>query len=186
MFKKNCTKYQTLNATHREKTMFELKPLSKEAIPAALDKASCYRFLNESVEAESICLDILEVEPQNQQAIITLILSLTDQFKHDLGSAFTRARELFPRLNDDYSRIYYRGIICERRARAHLDRGGPGCGHLAYDWLRQAMDAYETSIDRSLTGNDDAILRWNACARMINNNSSVEPAEHETRETMLE
>ena len=166
--------------------MFELKPLSKEAIPAALDKASCYRFLNESVEAESICLDILEVEPQNQQAIITLILSLTDQFKHDLGSAFTRARELFPRLNDDFSRIYYRGIICERRARAHLDRGGPGCGHLAYDWLRQAMDAYETSIDRSLTGNDDAILRWNACARMINNNSSVEPAEHETRETMLE
>ena len=166
--------------------MFKLKPLSEGAIPAALEKATCYRYLNEPAEAESICLDILEVEPQNQQAIITLILSLTDQFKHDLGSAFTRARELFPRLNDDFSRIYYRGIICERRARAHLDRGGPGCGHLAYDWLRQAMDAYETSIDRSLTGNDDAILRWNACARMINNNSSVEPAEHEARETMLE
>ena len=166
--------------------MFELKPLSKEAIPAALDKASCYRFLNESVEAESICLDILEVEPQNQQAIITLILSLTDQFKHDLGSAFTRARELFPRLNDDYSRIYYRGIICERRARAHMDRGGPGCGHLAYDWLRQAMDAYETSIDKSLTANDDAILRWNACARIIMNDSSVAHAIEENRESMLE
>ena len=166
--------------------MFELKPLSKEAIPAALEKASCNRFLNEPVEAESICLDILEVEPQNQQAIITLILSLTDQFRYDLGSAFTKARELFARLNDEYSRIYYRGIICERRARAHMDRGGPGSGHLAYDWLRQAMDAYETAIDKSLTGNDDAILRWNACARMINHNPSVEPAEQETRETMLE
>ena len=166
--------------------MFELKPISKEAIPAALDKANCYRFLNEPVEAESICLDILEVEPQNQQAIITLLLSLTDQFGHDLGRAFTRARELFPRLNDDYSRIYYRGIICERRARAHFDRGGPGSGHLAYDWFRQAMDAYESAIDKSLTGNADAILRWNACARMIMNNSSVEPAESEARETMLE
>ena len=166
--------------------MFELKPISKEAIPAALDKANWYRFLNQPVDAESICLDILEVEPQNQQAIITLLLSLTDQFKHDLARAFTKARELFPRLNDEYSRIYYRGLICERRARAHLDREGPGSGHLAYDWFRQAMDAYETAIDKSFTENDDAILRWNACARTMNTNASVKPAEVESRETMLE
>jgi hypothetical protein len=166
--------------------MFKLKPLSKEAIPAALEKANCYRYLNEPVEAESICLDILEVEPDNQQAITTLLLSLTDQFGHDLGTSFTKARELFPRLDDEYSRIYYRGIICERRARAHLDRGGPGSGHLAYDWLRQAMDAFETAIGKRLAGNDDAILRWNACARIIMNNSSVEPAQEESRESMLE
>ena len=166
--------------------MFELKPLSKEAIPAALEKANCYRFLNEPIEAESICLDILEVEPDNQQAIITLLLSLTDQFGHNLGATFTKARDLFPRLKDEYSRIYYRGIICERRAKAHLDRGGPGSGHLAYDWLRQAMDAYESAIDKRLAGNDDAILRWNACARIIMNNSSVVPAKEENRESMLE
>jgi hypothetical protein len=166
--------------------MFKLKPLSKEAIPAALEKANCYRYLNEPVEAESICLDILEVEPDNQQAITTLLLSLTDQFGHDLGKSFTKARELFPRLEDEYSRIYYRGIICERRARAHLDRGGPGSGHLAYDWLRQAMDAFETAIDKRLAGNDDAVLRWNACARIIMNNSSVKPAPEESRESMLE
>ena len=166
--------------------MFKLKPLSQEAIPAALEKANCYRFLNEAAEAESICLDILEVEPDNQQAIITLLLSLTDQFGRDLGAAFTRARELFPRLADEYSRIYYRGIICESRAKAHLDRGGPGSGHLVYDWLRQAMDAYESAIDKRLAGNDDAILRWNACARMIMNNSSVAPAKEERRESMLE
>ena len=166
--------------------MFKLKPLSKEAIPAALEKANCYRFLNEPVEAESICLDILEVEPENQQAIVTLLLSLTDQFGHDLGRSFTKARDLFSRLEDEYSRIYYRGIICERRARAHLDRGGPGSGHLAYDWFRQAMDAYESAIDQRLSGNDDAILRWNACARIMMNNSTVAPGKEENRESMLE
>ncbi len=166
--------------------MFELKPISKEAIPAALDKANCYRYLNEPVGAESICLDILEVEPENQQAITTLLLSLTDQFENDLARTFTRARELFPRLNDEYSRIYYRGLICERRARAHLDRGGPGSGHLAYDWFHQAMEAYETAIDKSLTGNDDAILRWNACARMVNNDPAVKPGQEQARESMLE
>ena len=166
--------------------MFKLKPLSKEAIPAALEKANCYRFLNESFEAERLCLDILEVEPDHQQAIITLLLSLTDQFGHDLGASFTKARELFPRLEDEYSRIYYRGIICERRAKAHLDRGGPGSGHLAYDWFRQAMDAYESAIDKRLAGNDDAVLRWNACARMLMNQSSVVPAKEESRESMLE
>ena len=166
--------------------MFKLKPLSKEAIPAALEKANCYRFLNEPVGAESICLDILEVEPDNQQAIITLLLSLTDQFEHDLGVSFTKARELFPRLTDEYNRIYYRGLICERRARAHLDRGGPGSGHLAYDWFRQAMEAYETAIDKRLAGTDDAILRWNACARIIMDNSSVVPAKEDSRESMLE
>ncbi len=166
--------------------MFKLKPLSKEAIPAALEKANCYRFLNEPIEAESICLDILEVEPENQQAIITLLLALTDQFGHDLGTQFTRARDLFPRLKDEYSRIYYRGIICERRAKVHLDRGGPGSGHLAYDWFRQAMEAYDSAIDKRLAGNDDAILRWNACARIVMNNSSVVPAGQENRESMLE
>jgi hypothetical protein len=166
--------------------MFKLKPLSKEAIPAALEKANCYRFLNEPVEAESICLDILEAEPDHQQAIITLLLSLTDQFRHDLGASFTRARNLLPRLKDEYCRIYYRGIICERRAKAHLDRGGPGSGHLAYDWFRQAMDAYESAIDKRLAGNADAILRWNACARIMMNNSSVEPSKEENRESMLE
>lgn len=166
--------------------MFKLKPLSKEAIPAALDKANCYRFLNEPLEAESICLDILEVEPENQQAIITLLLSLTDQFRRDLSRTFTKARDLFPRLEDKYSRTYYRGIICERRAKAHLDREGPGSGHLAYDWLRQAMEAYESAIDQRLSGNDDAILRWNACARIIMNNSSVTPGREQNRESMLE
>ena len=142
--------------------MFDLKPLSEEAIPDALEKATCYRYLNESAEAESICLDILEVQSDHQQALITLILALTDQFERDLRLTFPKAREAVKRLTDEYCRIYYRGIVCERRAKVHHERGGPGSGHLAYDWFRQAMDAYEQAIDKRLAGNDDAILRWNA------------------------
>jgi len=166
--------------------MYKLKPLSKDAIPAALEKATCYRYLNESAEAESICLDILEVEPDNQPALITLILALTDQFNRNLSQSFPRSREAVKRLTDEYCRIYYRGIICERRAKVHFERGGPGSGHLAYDWFRQAMDAYEKAIDKRLAGNGDAILRWNACARLIMNNSDLVPAEKGTREFMLE
>jgi len=166
--------------------MFKLKPLSQDAIPAALEKATCYRYLNESAEAESICLDILEVEPDNQPALITLILALTDQFNRNLSQSFPRSREAVKRLTDEYCRIYYRGIICERRAKVHFERGGPGSGHLAYDWFRQAMDAYEKAIDKRLAGNGDAILRWNACARLIMNNSDLVPAEKGTREFMLE
>ena len=48
--------------------MFDLKPLSKDAIESALAKAERHRFLNEPDEAESICLDVLEVDPDNQPA----------------------------------------------------------------------------------------------------------------------
>ena len=134
----------------------------------------------------SICLDILEVEPDNQPALVTLILALTDQFDRNLSQFFPRSREAVKRLTDEYCRIYYRGIICERRAKVHFERGGPGSGHLAYDWFRQAMEAYEKAIDKRLAGNGDAILRWNACARLIMNNSDLVPAEKGTREFMLE
>jgi len=42
--------------------MYELKRLTKEAVPRALEKAERYRLLNEPTEAESICQDILRVE----------------------------------------------------------------------------------------------------------------------------
>jgi tetratricopeptide (TPR) repeat protein len=166
--------------------MFKLKPLSVGAIPAALEKATCYRYLNEPAEAESICLDILEVEPDNQQALITLILALTDQFANELSQPFAKAREAVQRLTDSYCRNYYRGIICERRAKVHFGRGNPGSGPLAYDWFRQAMSAYEKALNQRLAGNDDAVLRWNACARIIMNSPALAPAGAESREVMLE
>ena len=46
----------------------EVIPISPDAVPAALEKAEHYRLLNEPEEAESICVDVLEVEPDDQQA----------------------------------------------------------------------------------------------------------------------
>src|SRR5262245_5730837 len=57
--------------------MFEPKPISRDAIPAALAKAERYRLLNEPLEAESICLDVLQIDGANQDAIVMLLLALT-------------------------------------------------------------------------------------------------------------
>jgi tetratricopeptide (TPR) repeat protein len=164
----------------------KLKSLSKEAIPAALDKARQYRLLNESVEAESICLDVLEVEPDNQQALIIMLLAVTDQFVLELNPAFGNAQELLNRLCDGYCRSYYSGIILERRAKVHLSRGGLGSGALAYDWFRQAMEAYEAAIKIRPSGNDEALLRWNTCARILMKHPELKPDIEDREEQMLE
>ena len=147
--------------------MFEMKPLAKEAIPRALEKAERYRLLNEPAEAESICLDVLNIDPGNQKALIVLLLSLTDQFEKRVSA--TEARELLPRIQGDYEKAYYAGIICERRAKALLEHGRPGSAFVAYEGLREAMTWYEQAETLRPPGNDDAILRWNACARIIMN-----------------
>lgn len=165
---------------------FKLKSISKEAIPAALDKARQYRLLKEPAEAESICMDILEVEPDNQQALIVRLLAITDQFELELNPAFANARELLNRICDGYCKSYYAGIIFERRAKAHLFRGGPGSDALAYNWLRQAMEAYEEALRIRTAGNEEAILRWNACARYLMNHPELKPSEEVTEEHMLE
>ena len=86
--------------------MFELKPLHKEAIPQALEKAHHYRLLNEPSEAESICLDVLEVDKDNQDALVTLLLALTDRFTRGYAIGATKAKEALGRLKDDYQREY--------------------------------------------------------------------------------
>ncbi len=155
--------------------MIELKPLSQQAVAAALDKADHYRLLNEPVQAESICLDVLEVEPDNQRALVTMVLALTDQFGDSLNRTFREVKGLVPRLADDYARAYYWGIACERRARAHLNAGSMGAGYMAYDWFHQALESYEQAQQHAPEGNEDAVLRWNACARVINRNPDVVP-----------
>ena len=145
----------------------DLKPITREGVPAALQKAERYRLLNDSNAAESIWLDILGVEPENQQALVTLLLSVTDQFMEDAGDAVKRARDVLPRLKDDYKRAYYAGIIAERKAKALLRLGGPSADAVAHDWFRDAMRWYEKAEALRPAGNDEAILRWNACARML-------------------
>lgn len=166
--------------------MFELKPLSEGGIEAALRKAVRYRLLNEPFEAESICLDILGVDADNQQALTTLVLALTDQFGHEGGATVKDAQALIPQLKSAYDRNYYAGIICERRGEAYLRGHSTGTGPIAYDWLRKAMSFYEEAERLSPGGNDDPILRWNTCARLINRYEHLRPSEPHRAPVMLE
>ena len=166
--------------------MFELKPLSPEALPAALDKALRYRLLNEPMQAESICRDILRVDPDHREALITLILALTDQFGQRLAANFAEAEKMVARLGEEYDRLYYRGIVCERRANAHHQTRGPGSGNLAYDWYRQAMELYERAAELAEPGNAEAVLRWNTCVRMLRQNADLKPAPDEAFHPLLE
>ncbi|MEE9256498.1 MAG: hypothetical protein V3V56_04940 [bacterium] len=165
---------------------FQLKTLAKEAIPAAIKRAEHYRLLNESSPAESICLDVLEVEPENQQVLVTLLLALTDQFDHYTSGLFKKACEVLPRIHDEYSRAYYEGIIWERRAKAQAQRANPGSGHSAYDSYIRAMECFEKALPIRPPGNDDAILRWNNCARTIMRKRELRPAPEDAFTTWLE
>jgi hypothetical protein len=166
--------------------MFELKKLSQEGVAAALAKVERYRLLNEPWEAESICLDVLAVEPENQQALVMLLLARTDQLGNERGATVEDARALLPRLKSDYERAYYSGIICERRARAFLARPQAGSGTVAYQWFRQAMEHYEDAERLRPAGNDNALLRWNTCARAIMRHPNVRPEEGHPVPQLLE
>ena len=143
----------------------ELKRMNREAIPRALEKVDRYRLLNDPEQAESICRDILAIDPENQEAIAKLLLCFTDQFSQ--GNINKEADSLLSRLTDDYQREYYRGIVLERSGRAALSREFPDSRHDAYEWMREAMEAYEKASTLSVLDNSDAVLRWNACARAI-------------------
>jgi hypothetical protein len=158
--------------------MFDLKPLHPEAVPAALERAVRYRLLNEPGAAESICLDVLLIDPDNQQALVTLFLAMTERFEKGYAVADTRIEDVLARLRDEYERTYYKGILWERRAKARLSKGTPGSEYAAYDWFREAMKWFEKAEAIRPAGNDDAILRWNSCARIITaNNLSARPEE---------
>ncbi len=159
--------------------MFNLRPLSKEAIPAALEKAMRYRLLNEPGDAESICLDVLQLEPNNQQALVTLLLAMTDHVAKGYAIGDTQIKKVLACLSDDYERAYYSGIVSERYAKVQLNLGTPFGKFIAYDSLREAMTWFEKAEAIRPPGNDDAILRWNTCARMIQNNQLVPRQEAE-------
>jgi hypothetical protein len=163
--------------------MWELKAISRDAIPEALAKAERYRLLNEASEAESICEDVLRIDQENQQALITLLLAITDQFEHGVPSS--RAREALPRLQTEYERAYYGGIIWEREAKCELKHARYGSGPIVYEALRKAMQLYERAESVRPFGNDDALLRWNACARLLMANPHVRPAEQTAPEPIL-
>jgi tetratricopeptide (TPR) repeat protein len=146
---------------------FKLKPLSRGAIEAATEKAEHYRLLNQPRLAESICQDILAIDSDNQKAMIILLLALTDQFVRSSSKGSKQALELAGKLKDEYSKIYYTGIVYERQGATALGSGLPGADFDACEWYLDAMECYEKAEKLAPSGNDDAILRWNTCARII-------------------
>src|SRR5215470_1890986 len=134
---------------------FELKSISVQSIPEALAKVERYRLLNEPALAESICLDILAIVPDHQQALISLLLARTDQFPLQVPAK--AAQEILARIQGDYEQAYYAGIIWERVGHNRIRQGGTGGGLSAYHALREAMVHYERAINFASLGNDDAI-----------------------------
>ena len=146
---------------------YQLKHISPDAIAEAVEKAELYRSLNEPEEAESICRDILAVEPRHQLALRLLGLALTDQFT---SKGMDRSREterIFEDLQDPYERLYYLGILYERRAKAQLNAGNPRASILAL--FEEALRLFAEAERIRPAGNDDAILRWNRCVRLLQN-----------------
>jgi hypothetical protein len=156
---------------------FDLKPIAAASIPEALAKAERYRFLNEPSLAESICLDILAIDPANQQALISLLLARTDQL--DSGVTPASAHEALAGIRGEYERAYYAGVIWERTGHHYLRQERPGSSAAAYDALREAMECYSRAEALRPPGNDDALLRWNTCARIIMRNPAVRPQPRE-------
>ncbi len=157
---------------------FELKSISEESVPEALAKVERYRLLNEPALAESICLDVLAIHPDHQQALISLLLARTDQFHSNAQPK--DALEILARITGDYEQAYYAGIISERLGHARIRMGDPGARVSAYHAFHDAMAHYERATKFARHGNDDAILRWNTCARTIMQNPNMQPlADHD-------
>jgi tetratricopeptide (TPR) repeat protein len=154
-------------ASTSETRTFELKPLSKDGIEASIGKAEHYRLLNQPRLAESICLDILSIDPDNQKASIILLLALTDQFGDSFSKTASQALTIVKGLKDEYSKLYYSGIIHERQGAAALKSGTPGSDYDAYEWYCEAMEFFEKADAINKEDNNDPILRWNTCARII-------------------
>ena len=167
--------------------MVELKVLTSEAVPSALEKAKRYRLLNEPDEAESICQDILAVDPDHQEALITLLLAVTDKFNEQgVQPLFEEATAIVARMDTSYCKFYYTGIVFERRAKFHFKQRGPGSGAVAYDWFAKAMHQYDRALNGCDPDNQDAILRWNSCARFINRHPELKSFEADRTEMMLD
>ena len=145
----------------------QLKTISREAIPEATAKADWYRLLNEPGEAESICRDVLAVDSGEQTALRLLGLAITDQFSGTPSDRRAEAEAVFQKLEDPYERLYFAGIVCERFAKAQLAAGRPP--HTMIVLFEDALKWFEEAEKIRPAGNDEAILRWNRCVRILNN-----------------
>lgn len=159
----------------------KLKSISQSGIAEANSKAEFYRLLNEPEETESICHDVLAIDPENQDALRTLGLAITDQFNGSPDDRYAEAEDTLRRLSNAYERWYYTGLMHERRAKAQLGAGRPP--HTLMVLFEEAMHCFAEAEKIRPQGNDDAILRWNRCVRIL---ESRPEADWRQPEEMLE
>jgi tetratricopeptide (TPR) repeat protein len=150
----------------------KLKTISKDGIAEAISKAEVYRFLNEPEESESICHDILAADPENQTALKILGLAITDEFTGESSDRYSEAESMFLRLTDGYEKQYCLGLLCERLAKAQMRAGRPP--HAVTVLFQEAMRHFEAAEKIHPPRNDDAVLRWNRCARLLEKLPRVE------------
>ena len=164
--------------------MIELKRIKPETISRAMAKAERYRLLNEPRESISICRDVLGVDPNHQEAIVTLLLSITDLFPSCDLQHPQEAESLVERLDDDYRRVYYDGVIAERWAKSKWKRHAPS--HIVHEHLINAMSKYEQAASLSAADNDDALMRWNTCARLLNEHPEIQARADEPFDAVVD
>jgi tetratricopeptide (TPR) repeat protein len=160
---------------------FELKRLAQASLGAAMEKAAHYRDLNQPEEAESICRDVLDVEPNHQTALKLLGLALTDRFASGRAGLLEDALAVFEKLSDAYERTYHRGVAWERAAKAHLERNE---AHSAVAAFERALRLYEEA-EALGPASPDPLLRWNRCVRLLAAHPSLRAAMQGPREVHL-
>jgi tetratricopeptide (TPR) repeat protein len=160
---------------------YELKRLARETLDAAIAKAAHYRDLNQPEEAESICRDILDVDPSHQTAWKLLGLALTDRLATHRVGLLEEAVQAFERLEDTYERVYHIGVAWERAAKAHLERDE---AHSAVTAFEHALRLFEKA-EALRPGSPDPVLRWNRCVRLLSSHPSLVAAMKAPREDQV-
>ena len=149
---------------------YELKRLADKNLGTAITLAKHYRDLNQPDEAESICRDVLEVSPDNVDALRTLGLALTDRFASQWMSLFDEACSTFKKLPSDYERAYYVGIAWERFAKAQLEAGR---AHNAIHAFEEAIERFDEASQHAAKDDPAPILHYNRCVRALTTNPEL-------------
>jgi len=125
--------------------------------------------------------DILVADPENQIAQRLLGLTITDQFEGQTSDRYGEAEKMFQNLSDPYERFYYLGLLQERRAKAQMRAGRPA--QMLIGSFQEAMRCFEEAEKIRPPRNDDAVLRWNRCVRLL---EKIGEVEGESLESFLE
>lgn len=143
---------------------WKLKELGARNLGAALALAKHYRDLSQPEEAESICRDILRVNPEEGDALRTLGLALTDRFPTAWRTLFDEACSIFAKLDSEYERVYYTALAWERYAKAELEAGHAQSALHAFE---EAMQGFEEAERLSAADDPAPILHYNRCVRAL-------------------